>query len=78
MDEPSPCWDPPVALSPLDWRFEGDILGDSIGSGPEEVPVGSWPRMAWVGEVGAPPELEEPCASFVLEGFGGFGTVLSA
>jgi hypothetical protein len=53
-------------------------LGDSADSGTEEVPVGSWPGVAWVGEVGAPPATREPHVPFGLEGFGEFGAVLSA
>jgi hypothetical protein len=56
----------------------GDALGDSAGSSPEEVTVGSWPGAARVGEVRAPLAPGEPQASFGLEGFGGSGTVLSA
>jgi hypothetical protein len=53
-------------------------LGDSAGSGPEEVSVGSWLEAAWVGEVGAPLALGKPHASFRIEGFRGFSAVLSA
>jgi hypothetical protein len=51
-------------------------MGDLAGSILEEVPVGSWPRAAWVGEVGAPPAPGEPRAPFGLEGFGESGAVL--
>jgi hypothetical protein len=34
--------------------LEGDALGNSSGSGPEEVPTGLWPEVARVGEDGAP------------------------
>jgi hypothetical protein len=38
----------------------GDALGDSAGSNPEEVTVGSWPGAARVGEVRAPLGPGEP------------------
>jgi hypothetical protein len=56
----------------------GDALGDSIGSGTEEEPVGSWPRAAQVGDVRAPPALGEPRTPFWLEDFREFGIVFSA
>jgi hypothetical protein len=52
--------------------------GDLAGSGTEQVPVGSRPEAARVGEVRAPPAPGEPHASFGLEGFGGSGVVLLA
>jgi hypothetical protein len=42
----------------------------------KEVPAGSKLGAAWVGEVGAPPELGKPCTPFGLEGFEEFGAVL--
>jgi hypothetical protein len=56
----------------------GDALGDSIGSGTEEEPAGSWPRAAQAGEVRAPPALGEPRTPFWFEGFREFGIVFSA
>jgi hypothetical protein len=56
----------------------GDALGDSVGFDTEEVPARSRPRVAWDGEVRAPPAPGEPCAPFGLEGFGEFGPVLSS
>jgi hypothetical protein len=53
-------------------------LGNSVGSGPEEVPMGFWPEAAEVGVGEAPPALGDPCASFGLEVFRGVGAVLSA
>jgi hypothetical protein len=56
----------------------GDALGDSAISDTEEVLVGSWPGVARVGEIGAPPTLGEPRAPFGLDGFGEFGAILLA
>jgi hypothetical protein len=56
----------------------GRCPGDSAGFGPEEVPVGSWPGAARVGEVGAPLAPGEPRAPFGLEGFEESDAILSA
>jgi hypothetical protein len=56
----------------------GDALGDSVGRGTKEAPIGSWSGVAWFGEVGAPPALGEPCTPFGLEDFRESGMVLSA
>jgi hypothetical protein len=56
----------------------GDALGDSFGSSTKEAPVGSYPRVAWVGEVRVPPPPVEPHAPFGLEGFGESSAVFSA
>jgi hypothetical protein len=68
-DEPSPGWYPPMAPSPQDRGLIGDVLGDSVGSGPEETPAGLELEAAWVGEVRAPPAPRESCVPSGLMDF---------
>jgi hypothetical protein len=68
-DRPSPGWYQPAAPSPWDQGLIGDVLGDSVGSEPEEVPIGLELKVTWVGEDEAPAAPGEFCAPSRLIGF---------
>jgi hypothetical protein len=69
LDEPSPGWYPPTALSPWDRGLVGDALGNSCGSGLEEALAGLGLEVARRGEDIAPPAPGEFCVPPRLGGF---------